>query len=560
MIIILALISVLFTNNSSFASVDNKEPEPLKGSTELINLKSDQVEYFQETDQFVATGNVVITVESDGTVIYSDEVIYDRPNEEMISQKNVKIVKDGTTIYGDYAKFDLAKDSAIINNPDARLRQIKIDAETAKVHSGDIDAFKGKIIIDQQDVMLVLSAGAVGGVRNKEYLQKRPGQESRFKYDIDAKEVIVEDTEFQNVITLRHASIKINKFQIAKIPSLKLIADNENTRIETTLPEFGHLREVGSFLGYGHVFNLPKGSTLKALPIFTFGDGDGSSIGIGGMGRFMNSSNRTELYYSSLRKNVVYRGEQKLFTPHTKFQYAQNAYVENGFFGRQMPGFIWEVVDDRTLIEEYNMRFSLRSSGGLVEKNQGNYSTARFQVQGNLANIAPLWSYGLLEVDEKLEGNVEDRNYISAGFGANFSIAAYGTGDTYGVVRAGPTLYGKLGNLDYWMAYYQGDLEGETPFLVDQYRYGKSNYVFRGTLKVNEKLTVGYMTSLNLTEDNWEEDLITENQLFFWIGPEDLKFKVGYDIERATTLFGFDMLVGAENSALDFEKLKVIQR
>jgi len=263
------------------------------------------------------------------------------------------------------------------------------------------------------------------------------------------------------------------------------------------------------------------------------------------MGRFMSSTNRTEVYYSTLRGDCVFLGEQKFLSPNTKFQYSSNAYIENGFFGRQKPGYLLELVDSRPLAEAYNLRFSLRSSAGFVKKKEGSYSTGRFQVQGNLVNIAPFWTY---------------EDYLALGLGSNFSIAAYGTGDTYGVVRIGPTLSGELGYFDYFMAYYQGDIEGESPFLVDQYRYGKSNFVFRGTAKITEKLTVGYMTSLNLTEDNWEEDLVTENQLFFWIGPEDLKFKIGFDIERATTVFGFDMLVGAKNSAIDFEKLRVIQR
>ncbi len=51
--------------NVSFASVDTKkagaqsEDIPvLKGSASIINIKSDRVDYFQDKNQFVATGHV----------------------------------------------------------------------------------------------------------------------------------------------------------------------------------------------------------------------------------------------------------------------------------------------------------------------------------------------------------------------------------------------------------------------------------------------------------------------------------------------------------------------
>lgn len=574
--IILALITFFTFSNNAIASIDEEnktaqkeEPSVLKGSATIINIKSDLVEYFQDKDQFVATGNVVITVEDDGTVIKSDEVIYDRKNELIISERDVKIIKRGTVIDGDYARFDLTKESAIINNPDTYLRQIRINSKEALIHSEDIEMLKGNATLLEEDMVLVLSAGSMGAGRQKDFFQKRPDIEPRLNYDIKAKEIIVEDTEYRKIVTMRNAQISINKFKIAKIPELKMTSAEEagyitfkrnkktgmpslkmetvkkTNRIETMLPEFGHRRELGSYVGHGHVFNLPKGSTLKALPIFTFGDGDGSSIGIGGMARYMSSSNETELLYSTLRNKFVLEGAQRILTPFTKIQYSSYSFIDNGFFGRQKPAYLIEVVDNRKLAEAYNSRFSLRSTAGMVERAEGNYATGRFQLQGYLNNINPLWSYD---------------DYLSLGYDSNFHIGVYGTGDTYGVLRAGPTVWSELGPFSLWAAYYQGAVQGETPFLFDEYRYGKSNFVFNGKVRITDYLTFGYAASFNLTKDNWEEELVTENRIYFFVGPDDLKFKIGYDVERARTLFGIDMLVGSETSALEFEKLRVIQR
>lgn len=573
----LALLITISNSNTVIASIENEkknanteETSVLKGSATIISIKSDEVEYFQDKDQFVATGNVVITVEDDGTVIKSDEVIYDRAKELIISKKNVKIYKRSNVIVGDYARFDLTKQSAIISNPDTYLRQIKIDANEAIVHSKDIELLKGKATLLEKDMVLVLSAGSMGGGGKQNFFQKRPNAKPRLNYDVKAKEIIVEDKEYQKVITMRNASISLNRFKIAKIPELKMTSAEEagyltfkknketgmpslklettkkTNRIETMLPEFGHRRELGSYIGHGHVFNLPKGSTLKALPIFTFGNGEGSNVvGIGGMARYMSSSNETELLYSTLRDKFVLEGEQRILTPFTKIQYSAFSFIDNGFFGRQKPAYLIEVVDHRKMAEAYNMRFSLRSTAGMIEREEGNFATGRFQLQGYLNNINPIWNY---------------KEYLTAGFDSNFHVGVYGTGDTYGVARAGPTLYSKLGPFDLWLAYYQGAIQGETPFIFDEYRYGKSNVVFNGSVRITNYLSLGYMSSLNLTKDNWEEELVTENRISIMVGPDDLKFKIGYDVERARTVFGFDIMVGSETSALEFEKLRVIQR
>ncbi len=423
------------------------------------------------------------------------------------------------------------------------MREIKINAQTAKLYPEHTDLLKGKATIDRKDLMIVLSTGAVGGGRNKQLFQEKPGVKSRFHYNIKAKEVIVDPLKDRNIITLKHATISINRYPIAKIPSLTLNSSKESNRVETTLPEFGTLPELGGYFGYGRVFNLPKGSTLKVLPLFTFGHGNGSNVGFGGMGRFMSATNKTEVYYSTLKNKLLFRGEQEFLSPNTKIQYGGNTYIENGFFGRQKARYLVEIVDKRDLISAYNLNFSIRSSAGFLKSNEGNYSTGRFQIQGNLGNIAPFWHY---------------KDYINGGIGSNFAVAAYGSGDTYGVARVGPTLFGNIGRLNYWAAYYQGAIGGETPFRLDKYMYGKSNVMFRTTTKISNYLTVGYEVSLNLTKDNWQKEMVAENELFFWAGPDDLKFKVGYDIERARTLFGFDMLVGSKTSALEFDKLRIL--
>lgn len=546
-IILIGLIIVSQSTSVCLAAVSEQdEATPLKGSALLIDIKSDLIRYNPEEDKFYASGNVVVDVEDQGVSIESNELVFDQANQEIISEKNVKIIKRDTIIYGDYAKFDLTKDTALIGKPNAELTQVRIDAETAEIVSGDMELLKGKVTLNQQDMVMMLSTGSFGGGsrgRGNNLAPEKAQGEPKLKYDIKAKEVILDEYDEYNIITLKNATIKINKFTIAKAPVMQLTTDKDDNRIETMLPEFGSRRQLGAYFGHGHVFHLPKGSTLKALPIVAWAE---KGVGFGGMARFMSNTNRTEMLYSSLKNKVVIEGTQDLnfISPDTYLQYGSNAFIDNGFFGRQDPKYIVEVVDDRLITKAYNFAFSLRSSAGYAEE-ANNYSTTKFQLQGNLNNIESLISY---------------KNHVHLGVSSNFSLAAYGTGDSQGVVRAGPTLALNLGPVNLWTAYYQGAIYGESPFLYDRYLYGKSNVMFQGTVRISKYLTLGYSSALNLTEDNWNQEMVVENQIFAWVGPDELKFKIGYDAERERTVFGFDMLVGSDSSALEFDKLKVRQK
>jgi len=542
--IIIGIIAAFLLKCACYGAVSEKEESPLQGSALFINLKSDKVKYLPEKDQFVATGNVSIEIPDQGVRVESEKVILDQTSQQIISEGNVKIFKRDTVINGDYARFDLTKDSVLINNPSAEMPEIRINAETAEIVSSDIELLKGKASITRQNLIIPLSSGTFRrNSGNNRFLQSTTTADPKLKYDIKAKEVVIDEYEYYNIVTLKNALIKINKYPIAKVPEMQLTKDRYDNRIETMLPEFGSRRRLGAYFGHGHVFHVHKGDTLKVLPIVAFGEG---GVGFGGMGRYMSKTNRTEMLYSTLKKNVVVEGEQDLpfISGDTYLQYGTHAFIENGFFGRQDPQYIVEVVDDRKLAEAYNMRFDLRSSAGFAEE-VGNFSTGKFQVQGSARTIEPLFGYG---------------KYVDVGLDSNFSLSAYGTGDAYGVARIGPTVASNFGPVNLWAAYYQGTIHGETPFLYDRYLYGKSNVMFMGSVKITKYLTLGYLTSLNLTKDNWNKELVVENQIFAWIGPDELKFKIGYDSERERTVFGFDMLVGSETSAFEFEKLKVKQK
>jgi len=526
------------------------DEQPLKGSA-VININSDFMDYYQEKDQIVATGNVRINVEAQETILEADKVTYDRENDLIIAEKNVKIINRKNVINGDFARIDLTQDSVLIDHPTTVISQIKIDSKTANIYpkkgdesKKDIDVSKGKANFSDKSLSYVLSTCGAKYITDPSIVSKPvdKNSESGFKnkYIIHSKKIIVNRDKDVDIITLLNSTVTINKYKIAQIPTLTLTSNKETNQVETNFPEIGRKPELGGYAGWGPLFNLPNGKTLKVVPLMTYGGG----VGVGALSRFTSDTNRSEIAYSTLRKKFVIEGEQILpFSRNTKIQYGKNTYIENGFFGRQLPEFIIEAVDNRKLASANNFDFDLRSSAAFIQTDH-RWSTGRYQLQGNLYNNAPLYNIG---------------KHVALGASSQVGIAVYGTGDTYGVLRAGPTITASKGPLYAWLAYYQGGIYGETPILADRFYYGKSNVTFRTRYKINKFTTVGYEASLNLSKDNYDKKLLAENQIFCWFGPDDIKFRLGYDTRRKLPTFDLNMLLGSDRSTLEFDKLHVTE-
>lgn len=555
-ILISFFLTVLLPYGSTIAkgkikgNAEKNASAPLKGSA-VININSDFIDYIQDKEQIVASGNVKIHVENEDTYLEADKVTYDQGNDLIIAENNVRIINNGKVINGDYARIDLTQDSVLIKNPSTVISQIKIEAKTANIHpkkgdesKKDIDVFNGKGTISDQSLSFLLSSSGSKFLNNKSLANgTEPTKfDTRFKpkYNIHSKKIIVKRTKDADIITLLNSTISINKYRFINVPSMTLSTNKETNQVETSFPEMGRKPNLGGYFGWGPVFNLPGGRTLKVAPIMTIDRG----VGAGALTRFTSNTNRTEVAYSTLKKQFLVEGRQRLpFSKTMEIQYGKNAYIDNGFFGDQLPNFIVEAVDTRKLASAHSFDFDLRSSAAYIQGDH-RWSTSRFQVQGNLYNNKALVNLG---------------KHAALGASSQFDIAVYGTGDTYGVVRAGPVLSTGVGPFNAWIAYYQGGIYGDTPFLTDKFYYGKTNVTLNSSYKINKYLSLEYFTSLNLSKDNYDQKLLAENRIYCWIGPDDLKFRIGYDTKRKSTRFDFNMLLGSDRSAIEFDKLKVTE-
>lgn len=536
--------------NSNNTTTESKKT--LSGRAVIVDLASDKLEYLQDEDTFVATGSARVLVTEQNAELKADKIVYHQGEQYLTAEGNVRIIKNGKTILGNYAKIDLNKQSALISDPNTIVYKVKMNAKEANLYPGYIELKEGTAVLNQDKMDIKVSAG---GLYKPEELNKNiPGQESvtpenqegkKPAYKIVAREIEVDRSKKRNNLIVRGAKVYIGKFKIAAIPKLTLtIGENANS-IETMLPEVGFDKNLGGiYFGPSLTLNLPKNSTLKLSPVFAAG-GNENAVGGGAIARFRSSINKTDIAYTTTSNHLVMKGEQKIYKDTTKIKYYVNDYPDDDFMGTGFyrPNYLVELVDERKIGKVLNHNIFTRASGGYARDVNDGVSSSRVQLQGNIISDKPILAF---------------KDYVALRLQSQFNVAAYGTGDGYAVIRGGPRVDWKLWRLGLTTSYMQAGVWGQTPFIFDEFIRGTSNLILAGDFKVSKFLSVGNIRSLNLSKDGSDPRLSTENQFYARIGPEDFKFRIGYDIERKRSIFGLDLFLGSGRSAMSFDRMKIL--
>ena len=327
------------------------------------------------------------------------------------------------------------------------------------------------------------------------------------------------------------------------MPSVKIITNKTHTSVESNFPEIGSQSMLGSHIGPAVVLNVPGGSTLKLAPILTYKD---DKLGFGGIARFRNQYNMTEVAYGTSKDELVIRGRHKL-APGLLLNYSRYANQNEWFLGYRMPKYGGQLSYSRTdYVKDLKLRFSqMYSAGVFVDKRKNvDWGDAEGRFRWMTQTFKSLYQY------KNDEGNIS----LNVGLVAQTAASVYTSGDTAGLFRIGPALNTKVGPWTQALMYYQTATAGSTPFDFDRYRYGRSNVVLIESLKVCKYLTLGYMASLAMNSDYKNDDLFQENRILVSIGPEYARLTVGYDSMRRNTMFILSMLVGTKDSDIKFKK------
>ena len=523
------------------SNIDNKEPD--------IEFTADYMEYFPDRYEVEAVGNAKIELKKSKLSLSANKIVFNYDRNILRANENVVLVSSGSVTEGDFIKLDLTKPEGWIETPVTVNDDIKLSAKEAFLYSDRIEEYDGVAKVLTNDT---ISFGATSfasyvdqsGIFSRQFKINNTSSETGV-YSIKAKTIYIDSKDEHEVVTIKNADLYLKNHKIATIPTTRIVSNKEHSSLDTNMPEFGSISNLGMHFGPAVVLNVPGGSTLKLAPLITYGDND---FGIGGIARFRNHYNMTEVAYGTSKDELLIKGRQKI-APGLMLNYSRLTNQSEWFLGYRKPKY--SVALDYTrndYIRDLKLHFSQRYSMGFfkdyVSDKSNNYLPEEGRFRWMTQSFKPVYSY------ENKEGNVS----FKAGLVAQTAATVYTSGDVSGIFRIGPALNSRIGPWGQSMIFYQSAIAGDTPFYFDKYRYGRSNFVIIESLRLCKYLSVGYLSSLAMNRDMPGSDLIQENRLLLAVGPDYAKFTIGYDAIRHNTMFNISMLVGTKNSDIAFEK------
>lgn len=529
--------------------------------TDNIILDCQKVDYDSSNYLIHATGDVNVTFVKQNTTVKADIITFDKLNNTLKAEGNVKIIKSNKTVIGDYIFVDLNEENAVIENPLMRSANIEIRSQKGAIEGDKIIQENGVIEVKDSFPIHFMSA-------------KRGPQMSRML--LPEKETLSEDMK-NGLITFiakeikytqkgEHETVKIIKPRlykgdrlVFKTPSVTLYTNKNHDYAETDHWEVGSIRGLGLYAGPGFVTRLPKGSVFKLMPMLNYKSG----FGVGAVGRFSSGTNHTMLAYGSAMDKFLAYGKQEL-DDNLYLHYGTNSYMEEWFMGRRRPKYgvslVYQKGYDKEgfLLKDKVSSFTHRFDVGYYQdldfdgKHEkiggGNIGTSRFKYMAQARQN--LYEYI----------NREDQIAFRADIISQLAASIYGTGDTQVIGRIAPTIHMQYKRWMQDVGYYISTYHDESPLArFDAYRYGKQSFYVREYFRICRWLTVCWFGNVNISNDAPNGKLLQENAFYFAFGPDDLKFNLGYDFVRETLRATFEIMMDAKGTRVEYEKFEITQ-
>ena len=540
-------------NNESFKdkflSWKNKNKET-KTKTNPVNpdieLTADYMEYFPDRFEVEAIGNAKVEFKTQNLTLTANKIVFNYDRNILKANENVVLISPESVTEGDFIRIDLSQPSGFIENPATKTEDIQLSAKEAFIYSDRIEEYDGVAKILKDDVLSFGARSFAAYVDQGRIFKQKPtaiSADSKGVYKLKANTIVIDSKDDHEVITVKNADLYLKNHKIAKVPSVKIVTNKQHASVESNLPEFGSQSMLGMHLGPAVVLNVPGGSTLKLAPIITYKD---DKLGVGGIARFRNQYNMTEVAYGTSKDELVVRGRHKL-APGLLLNYSRYTNQSEWFLGYRMPKYSTQLSYARNdYVKDLGLRFSqMYSAGVFIDKKRNvDWGDAEGRFRWMTQTYKPIYKY------TNEEGNIG----LNVGLVAQTAATVYTTGDTTGLFRVGPAVNTKVGPWNQAIMYYQTATAGRSPFDFDRYMYGRSNLVFIESLKVCKYLSVGYMASLAMNSDYKNDDLFQENRVFVSVGPEYARLTLGYDSIRRNTMFILSMLIGTQDSDIEFKK------
>lgn len=541
-------------------------------------LDCDLMQYFAERTELQADGDVVMFFPENNSTIRADRLIYNQTSNVIKAFGHVVLIKDDKQVFGDYMLVDMNEENALMDEPKTDVFQVRSHAKKGYLYGDKLIQENGDLLVTKK-TMINMRSEFFGPDLSMMYIAdkdksfyKKDSQGELFR--IKTNDLIINSKAEHDTISLKHAELYVNEKKICSIPSVTLHTNKAQDYVEADYPEFGSMMNLGSYVGPGFVFDTPKGTNLKIIPILNYASGStvggsddsDSKLGWGALAKFKSATNKTDFGYGTSNGIFIMRGKQRL-DDNLWLQYGANTFMDDWFLGYRMPKLMGEVVHDNTFYNKdfmgkgYDMSYSHRVAAGFMQEiggnakslldNEGGIGTARFKYMAEAAQtLYQFKSVYLGMVSSPVNARLE---MVGQG-----SAAVYGTGDTQMIARVGPRIHTQYYNWMQDVGYFLSAYNDKTPLLYyDRYMYGRSNAYLRETFRVSKYLTMSWFGSLNLSNDAWDEKMLQENGFYFSVGPDDIKLNIGYDTVREQSFVTLAMALDAKGTKIDYKKMVI---
>ena len=536
-----------------------KRNSNIEDKTEDIILDCEKVDYDTPNYLVKATGNVSVEFVKQKTKVKADVITFDRANNTIKAEGNVRILKHGQTITGEYIFVDMNEENALIEEPLTRTETMEIRSKKGYVYGDKIVQEKGSIVVDKSFPM-DFRTGSRGPKMSRMMVPKDETLTKDMENGIIklvAQDIKITQKGDLEIISLKGPKVYKGEKIIFKTPSVKLYTNKNHDFGETNHWEIGSYRGLGMYAGPGYVFELPKGSVLKAMPILNYKSG----FGVGAYGRFSSGTNHTMMGYGTATDKILVLGKQEL-DDNLFLQYSVNSYLDEGFLGRRRPKYGASLVYKKGysskdfLYKGHLSSFIHRLDAGYYhdldfdthfEKLKGStMGTSRFRYMAEASQN--IYSYT----------NKDELKAFSLNLRGQLASSVYGTGDTQMIGRIGPMASFQYKRWKQDLGYLFSVYEDNTPMPVfDAYRYGKQALYIREYLRVCKWLTLSWFGTLNLSGDSPNGKDFQENSFYVSVGPDDVKFNIGYDTIRENLYCIIELMMDAKGTTVEYDTLEI---
>lgn len=525
-------------------------------------LDAETITFDDDTGDMLATGRPKLYIPPQDTVITADKMLYNEGGNILKAIGNVIVEKNGIPMETDELEINMNEETLILDNIKLSASNLIVNAQNAMQKDGLLILNKGNLKSNSSYIYRI--ATRMAGPDFGSMLQA-PGTETLFFGDprnqlgVETSYIEINAQKNHDVIKAKNIKFSHNDKVFFKWPSITMYTNKQHNYFEGNYPEFGSRRKLGIFAGPGFAFGGPFSSVIKVVPFVNYRS---SKWGIGGLLKYMNRYNRTELGYGSAKDIFFVKGKQRL-DDNLFLAYAYNSYTDEWFLGGRMPKYIAELYFDKSyqnkdfLGEGKDLTFRQRAGFGFMKDDNKSYNSEHFNDATNMSTTRTRY---MAEIDQNLYSyrNPEKRINIQFHTLLEGSAAVYGTGDTQFIARFGPMLKLQYKNWMQDVTYFLTGYDDHTPLQhYDTYRYGRSSIRITEAFKLTKYLSVGWSGYLNLSDDAPNGKMFQENAFLVSLGPDDLKVVLGYDFVRDRTYFGVNIAFDPKGTDVRYDKLVI---